>query len=244
MAATQQEDMRKFKEITATQNIDEQAMTFLRAFVGEFQGKFEEVLALGEKFKTYAPPGGNELDEFEAHRFLESLSETKTVRDMRECLQTIDLDFNKKVAFIEYCLFKYKKSVRDLFSAKPNAAALAKLEKAVNQYRAVFEEKKQREAKMEDLRQKAANGDVKAKSELKRMEMAGSEVQDTKNEMFALQQKLAAKRAMKNPEEEQQKMIQEEERKLAEEKARKEAEEKKQKDDSRARLAARAAMFK
>jgi hypothetical protein len=76
------------------------------------------------------------------------------------------------------------------------------------------------------------------------LESSGAEVQDTKNEMAALQAKLAAKRAMKNPEEEQQRMIQEEERRLAEEKARKEAEEKKLKDDSRAWLAARAAMFK
>ena len=40
---------------------------------------------------------------------------------------------------------------------------------------------------MEDLRQRAANGDFKAKSELRRMEMAGNEAQDTKDEMAAIQ---------------------------------------------------------
>ena len=59
--------------------------------------------------------------------------ETKTVQDMRGDLKEIDLDFNRKVAFIEYLLFKYKKTLKELFSAKPNAAALAKLEKAVAQ---------------------------------------------------------------------------------------------------------------
>ena len=183
------DDLTKFREITSTQSIDEQGMTFLRAFVGEFQGKFEEVLKIGEAFKKFAPPGGNELDEFQAHRFLESeffflflfffffffsflfsiifffffppnflsqtfllppphilllpppltfppppgRGETKTVQDMRGELKEIDLDFNRKVAFIEYLLFQYKKTLKELFSAKPNAAALAKLEKAVAQ---------------------------------------------------------------------------------------------------------------
>jgi len=63
----------KFKEITTTQSIDEQVKTFLRAFVSEFQGKFEEVLDIAEQFKTYSNETGKivELDEFQAHRFLE-----------------------------------------------------------------------------------------------------------------------------------------------------------------------------
>ena len=65
------DDLTKFRDITTNQNIDEQGMTFLRAFVGEFQGKFEEILKIGEEFKKFAPVGGQELDEFQAHRFLE-----------------------------------------------------------------------------------------------------------------------------------------------------------------------------
>lgn len=34
---------RLFREITEGQSIDDQAMTFLRAFVADFQGKFQEV---------------------------------------------------------------------------------------------------------------------------------------------------------------------------------------------------------
>jgi hypothetical protein len=54
---------------------------------------------------------GNELDELQAHRFLESFGETLSVAEMRNALREIDLDFNKKVALIEYLVFKYKKDV-------------------------------------------------------------------------------------------------------------------------------------
>ncbi len=69
-------------------------------------------------------------------------------------------------------------------------------------------------------------------------------MQDTKDEMAAIQAKLAAKRALKNPEEEQARLIQEEERRLAEEKRKKEEQERRERDESRARLAAKAALWK
>jgi hypothetical protein len=52
---------------------------------------------------------GNELDEFQAHKFLESLGESLTVVEMRERLRKIDLDFNKRVALIEYLTVRYNK---------------------------------------------------------------------------------------------------------------------------------------
>ena len=85
--AEQQTDFKaKFTNITSTQSVDEQAMTFLRAFVGEFQvfrrlsspvltkqGKFEEVLQLADEFKTFCVKMKGhiqELDEFECHRWV------------------------------------------------------------------------------------------------------------------------------------------------------------------------------
>jgi len=35
---------------------------------------------------------------------------------LREVLRTIDLDSNKRVAVIEYCLYKFKDAVKDLLS--------------------------------------------------------------------------------------------------------------------------------
>jgi len=58
------------------------------------------------------------LDEFNAHRFLERLGETKTVKEMRDELREIDMDFNKRMALIEYLLWRYHKTVSD-FVSKP-----------------------------------------------------------------------------------------------------------------------------
>ena len=54
---------------------------------------------------------GCDLDEFNAHRFLERLDETKTVKQMRDELREIDMDFNKRMAIVEYLLWRYGHSV-------------------------------------------------------------------------------------------------------------------------------------
>ena len=78
------------------------------------------------------------------HRFLEVKGMTKTVREQRDELRAIDLDSNNKVAFIEFLLFTYKKTPAQMFSAKPSDHLIAKLEEAIRQYKAVFEEKKKK----------------------------------------------------------------------------------------------------
>ena len=60
---------------------------------------------------------GNELDEFQTHRFLEGLGETLTVVAMRDRMRQIDLDFNKKVALIEYLTVRYGKNVKQIVDA-------------------------------------------------------------------------------------------------------------------------------
>jgi hypothetical protein len=50
-----QDELRaRLSEVTAT-SIDAQAKFFLRSFVTDFAGRFEEVLDLAEDFKKYAP---------------------------------------------------------------------------------------------------------------------------------------------------------------------------------------------
>lgn len=52
--------------------IEEQAKAFLRRYVLDFNGKFEEVLNQTVTFKKYLKKSDDtELDEFEAHLFLE-----------------------------------------------------------------------------------------------------------------------------------------------------------------------------
>jgi len=60
---------------------------------------------------------GNELDEFNSHKFLETLGETKTVIQLREQLRKIDLDANGKMALLEYLCFKYEKPVTQLITS-------------------------------------------------------------------------------------------------------------------------------
>ena len=49
-----------------------------------------------------------------------------------------------QVAFIEFLLFTYKKTPEQMFTAKPSDHLIAKLEEAIKQYKAVFEEKKKK----------------------------------------------------------------------------------------------------
>lgn len=239
-------DAEKFSSITRTQGVDDQAMTFLRAFVGEFQGKFEEILELAEEFKTFAVKMRGqviqELDEFECHQFLEKKGLTKTVRDMRDELRAIDIDSNNRVAFIEFLLFTYKKTVVELFAAKPNQALLDKLEEAIRKYKAVFEERKKKAEQLKDLEGKAESGDHKAKAELRRMQMEDPS-KETKNEMDAIVAKLAAQRALRSPEAEAERMYEAEQKRIAEETRKKEDDEKLKRQQSKDRLAAKAALF-
>lgn len=73
----------------------------------------------------------SKLDEAQAHYFLEKKGEAATVVQFRDKMREIDLDFNKKVSVIEYLLYKYKKTTKELFEAKPNAQAIKLLEEAI-----------------------------------------------------------------------------------------------------------------
>jgi len=225
------EYLERLKEVL-TKSIDEQAKVFLRAFVTDFQGRFEQVLDLVEDFKGYANKADGQLDEHQAHIFLEKKGEAATVVEFREKMKQIDIDFNKRVSVLEYLLFRYKKSVKELFEAKPSAVLVKKLEEAIDQYQAVFRAKKEREERIKHLESVVAAGGkdaAKAKSEL--MNLKGHDsAKDSSNEISALAAKLKAKRALANPEEEakrlQEEAFQEEQARLAEEQRRKEAQDK------------------
>lgn len=64
---------------------------------------------------------GNELDEWGAHQLLEKVSDTLTVKEMREKLTEIDIDFNKMVSLAEFLIFHYGVDWKTLVNA-PQAA--------------------------------------------------------------------------------------------------------------------------
>lgn len=44
----------------------------------------------------------------QAHRLLEKIENTLSVKDMRKMLSEADIDFNKYVSLIEFLLYKYQ----------------------------------------------------------------------------------------------------------------------------------------
>jgi hypothetical protein len=219
------------------------------AFVMDFQGNFNEVLDLAEEFKKYAPKDGTvrELDEHAAHIFLEKLGETETVRALRDHLRSIDIDFNKKVAFIEYLLYKYKKNLKDLLypTGKASPEALAALEKAIEMYQKVLAERAAREKKMADLEKIASAGGVKglaAKNELEQMR-AADQLEQNRKEITAAASKRKAEKAAKGDDGAREAALKVEQARVAEEKRKKEEEELRQRQASRDRLKAKANLF-
>jgi len=110
----------QFLELTRMKYID-QAKWFLNGFwKAEAEQEAEPIWTFTQKFielDTTKKKEGNELDEFQAHKFLESLGETLTVVALREKLRKIDLDCNGKMALLEYLCFKYQKSVKQIIDA-------------------------------------------------------------------------------------------------------------------------------
>jgi hypothetical protein len=105
-------EAKKFLELTRMKYVD-QAKWFLNGFWTEgAQEEAENIWKYTHKFMELdkkKKAEGNELDEFEAHQFLEYLGETLTVIELREKLRKIDLDCNGKMALLEYFSFKYNK---------------------------------------------------------------------------------------------------------------------------------------
>jgi DNA repair exonuclease SbcCD ATPase subunit len=114
----------EFRTFTSKKYSD-QAIAFLNAYWDEVNSDKEIIWGQTHQFIELDHEKGKEgrdLDEFNAHRFLEKLGETKTVKQMRDELKEIDMDFNKRMALIEYFLWAYKKSVSD-FVSKPQGTA-------------------------------------------------------------------------------------------------------------------------
>ncbi|KAL6050244.1 putative Actin bundling protein [Balamuthia mandrillaris] len=158
-----------FKAVIA-KTYKDQAIFFLNAFwpelgaaeaenVWKYEHKFEELDL--EKKKE-----GNDLDEFNAHRFLEFWGETKTVVALRELLSELRLDRKKRMSLVEYLLVKYNQSVQELLSRPQlEGGALVVSEemlKAQAALEAVNQEIQKIESRKEELEAASAGSGVKA----------------------------------------------------------------------------------
>jgi len=169
----------KFSELTRMKYVD-QAKWFLNGFWSEgIQNESENVWKCAQKFIELddRKANGNELDEFQAHKFLESLGETLTVMKLREKLRKIDLDANGKMALLEYLCFRFNKTVVQVINApqgenaeeiKAAGEKLSKVQQELEQQRIAEESVRKAEetlkAAVEDLRQQeeAYHNQIKA----------------------------------------------------------------------------------
>lgn len=108
----------------------EQAIWFLNGFYDE--GLSDEAEQLWWYVKKFAdldkrqgqPKGenGNELDQIMAARFLEEANAAMTSSARKEAMRKIDQDNNGKMSLLEYCIWKYSKTVEAVENAPQGKA--------------------------------------------------------------------------------------------------------------------------
>eukprot|EP01090_Pellita_catalonica_P003704 TRINITY_DN1336_c0_g1_i1.p1 TRINITY_DN1336_c0_g1~~TRINITY_DN1336_c0_g1_i1.p1 ORF type:complete len:301 (-),score=116.21 TRINITY_DN1336_c0_g1_i1:103-1005(-) len=140
---------------------------------------------------------GVDLDEFNAHRFLESMGETKTVRQMRKEIAEADMDFNKRLSLLEYCLWKHKYNVK-AFNDKPQGdnqeelkKAMALLEEVMSAFNAVDARAKEAKEAEAQAKQREAEA-VEAERPFK---IAQEELNAALAELHAQEEAYATKKA-------------------------------------------------
>jgi len=153
-------EAQKFREFTS-QNYVEQAKAFMNAYWNEYSDEAENIWTWTHQFAALDVDKGKEgcdLDEFNAHRFLEKLGETKTIRDLRQEFKDIDMDFNRRMAVLEYLLFRYKKTISD-FVRRPqgdNTAEIQQAQRALDEAQEALESAKTSQELATSEAQKAA----------------------------------------------------------------------------------------
>jgi len=111
---------------------------------------------------------GCDLDEMQAHVFLEKMGETLTVRALRQRLKELDLDNNKKMCVSEYLLARYKKTPKELADAPQGIADPA----ALNAAKARLEAVSQALAECQASYETATTAEAKAKKALSEAKVA------------------------------------------------------------------------
>merc|ERR1711998_186605 len=138
-----------------------QGQFYLNAYFAEDKANAEQIWEWAAQLTDLDfEKNGKSIDEFNAHRFLEKNECAETIVEMRESLQMHGLNFNKRLAFIDFLVYYYKRNVRDLLE-RPQGTN-EKLERAQLALEKVNEEIEKIEDEKKALEKKAAAGGVKA----------------------------------------------------------------------------------
>jgi len=117
----------EFAKLTKKSHTD-QAIWWLNGFWGDGAADYAETiweyanifieLQTGQKVlygsKKFTLEEKCDLDELQAHKFLEKLGETLTVKELRAKLKKLDIDSNNRLALSEYLLSKYNQTPQAL----------------------------------------------------------------------------------------------------------------------------------
>jgi len=141
-------DQEKLDDL-CTRNYKDQAIWFLNAFWKTIGNKEAPNIWIYkhkmDEFDIEKGKEGCQLDELNAHRFLESLKETLTVTAMRQKLAEAGVDKNSKrkyVPLIHYLLFKFKADLHTLVTASQgdNQEEVAEAQRRLDAVQAAFRE--------------------------------------------------------------------------------------------------------
>jgi len=246
----------RFIQLTSTKNVDEQAIEFLKSFINVFRNCSEEVLNLAEEFVQASALTGSkpdratlkDLDERNALLFMEKRKEAQTTTKFREDLLKMDLDKNRRLAFVEYALWKFAKDKGDdkinpQFLVNTNVLPGpddVKYQEAINRQLAVIKQRRDREEKMASLQATYDNApdSVKGKSAIAQLAQMKSEDQTELNKQEAL-----ANAAKRRAEKDKVDPFLEEQKRIEADKKAKEEEEKQKVAASKANLKAKASLW-
>jgi len=172
-----------------------QAVWFLNAFWNDFASKEgENIWNWVHKHEDLDPKKkeGNELDEFQGHRFLEAIGTTMTVQELRNYIRSIGVDKVKYIPISHFLLARFKADVHKLVTASQgdNQAELEKAQALLEAAQKAFKEadEKAKTLAKAEAELKAALAELKAQedafnnktNELKAKSEVGSVVQQNK----------------------------------------------------------------
>jgi len=168
-------EMEEFKKIEA-KKYSAQGAFFLNAFWVECGNEAEKIWQWCQKFQEYDQVNGkegNDLDEFWSHKYLETVGETMTVIQMREVLKEIDLDNNRRISLLEYCLYKFKQTIKELLK-RPQGMneELAKAQQALAAVQAEIEKIEKKKSELEAASRGGGVKAMQAKNELSQLLVA------------------------------------------------------------------------
>jgi len=179
-------DADKLKAL-ASQNYRAQAIWFLNAFWNDVQNETEKIFSYVDKIaKLDLQKGkdGCEVDEMNMHRFLESFSETMTVREMRDTLRSKGAisDSVKLVALIHYLIFRYAVDFHVLVHASQgdNQKEIQEAQRKLDEVQTAYQESERRsdEAKTALEASKKAEAQAKQREAESKAKAAESKVKE------------------------------------------------------------------